>query len=79
MSLIPAEAIIRDLAKRHGITAQRIKREDLAETIARVSDAEVESDEVQDLVVNLCRAKIISSDKALELACEYFEQKHHGI
>ena len=79
MSLIPAEAIIRDLAKRHGITAQRIRLDDLADTFARLSDAEVESDEVQDLVVNLCRAKIISSDKALELACEYFEQKHHGI
>lgn len=78
MSIIPAEAIIRDLAKRHGITAQRIRLDDLADTFARLSDAEVETDEVEQLVVNLARANIISGTKALDLLGEYLEQKFHG-
>lgn len=78
MSIIPAEAIIRDLAKRHGITAQRIRLDDLADTFARLLDEEVETDEVEQLAINLHRANIISSTRALDLVGEYLEQKHHG-
>ena len=75
MSLIPAEAIIRDLAKRHGITAQRIKLDDLAETFTRLSGEEVHADEVEQLVINLRRANIISGKKAIELLGDYLRKK----
>ena len=78
MSITPAEAIIRDLAKRNGITAQRIRLDDLADTFARLSDAEVETDEVEQLAINLHRANIISATRALDLVGEYLEQKFHG-
>lgn len=75
MSIIPAEAIIRDLAKRHGITAQRIGIDDLADTFAHILDEEVETDEVEQLVINLRRANIISGKKAIELLGAYLSKK----
>ena len=75
MTNFPVEAIIRDLAKRHGITAQRIGIDDLANTFARLLDEEVETDEVEQLVINLGRANIISGKKAIELLGKYLEQK----
>ena len=75
MSTIPAEVIIRDLAKRHGITAQRIGIDDLADTFARLLDEEVHTDEVEQLVINLARANIISGTKALDLVGEYLSKK----
>ena len=61
-----------------GERPQRIKLDDLADAFARLSDAEVETDEVEQLVVNLARANIISGTKALDLVGEYLEQKFHG-
>ena len=75
MSIIPAEAIIRDLAKSHGITAQRIGIDDLADTFTRILDEEVETDEVEQLVINLRRANIINKKKAIELLGAYLSKK----
>jgi len=69
-----AEQTIRDLAREHGVTAERLPIDDWADDIARLSDAEVESDEVEDLLLTLERAGIIDGATGLHLYAEYLRQ-----
>ncbi|MCL2714855.1 MAG: hypothetical protein FWD68_09810 [Alphaproteobacteria bacterium] len=69
-----AEKTIRELARTHGVTAERLPIDDWADDISRLSDAEVESDEVEDLLVNLERAGVIDGATGLDLYAEYLRQ-----
>lgn len=74
-----AEQQIRDLAQRHGITAQRLRIDDLADAFTRLSDDDVEADEVQDLMVNLRRANIIDAPRGIRLFGAYMREKLNVI
>ena len=61
-----AEEEIRAIAERHGITFERSALDDYCETITRLSDDDVETDAVEDLIVAIGRAGV-HDDKALTL------------
>ncbi|MCL2716594.1 MAG: hypothetical protein FWD68_19025 [Alphaproteobacteria bacterium] len=73
-NLEKAEQTIRALARRHGITAARTPIDDWADALSRLSDAEVESDEVKDLLVNLRRAGIVDGATSRKLLVAYLKQ-----
>lgn len=75
ISMGAVEAQIRELAQRHGITAQRLAVDDWADAIARVSDAECVQDEIDDLLVNLARAGCISGRQMIELLGAYMVEE----
>ena len=60
-------AFIADLAKRHGVTYVRTGIDALADVITHLSDDEVESDETEDLLVALRRAKAIDGPTMVTL------------
>lgn len=74
-----AEQTIRTLAKEHGITAEKTELDILADNINRLSDAEVESDEVEMLITHLVHAGILTAKKSMELQIEYLKEKNSGI
>jgi len=65
------EQTIRKLAHSHNITAQRTPIDDFADDINRLSDAEVKLDEVEQLVINLAREKVITSKQMIEFHAQY--------
>ncbi|WP_197523766.1 hypothetical protein [Agrobacterium vitis] len=71
-----AESRIYALATQHGIVAERLPIDDWADHVARLSDAEVPSDPVDDLVVTLRRKGIITDREATELLSDYFSERN---
>lgn len=69
-----AEETIRALAREHGITATRKPIDDWADDVSRLSDAEVESGEVEDLLVNLRRAGVVDGATSRKLLVDYLRQ-----
>lgn len=67
-------AYIADLAKRHGVTYVRTGYDALAEVITRLSDDEVETDETDNLLVALCRAKVIDGSMLVTLLGRYLDE-----
>ncbi|GAK46643.1 conserved protein [Tepidicaulis marinus] len=65
------EEIIRGLAAKHGVTPERTELDDMADDFARLSDAEVEPDELADLVVTLKRKGILTADEAVKLYAQH--------
>jgi len=65
------EQTIRKLAHSHNITAQRTLIDDFADDINRLSDAEVMLDEVEQLIINLARAEVITSKQMIEFQTQY--------
>ena len=65
---------IANLAKRHGVTYVRTGYDALAEVITRLSDDKVESDETENLVVALRRAKVIDGSTMVTLLGRYFDE-----
>ena len=65
------EETIRALAKQHGVTPERTALDDMADDFARLSDAEVEPDELADLVVTLKRKGILTADEAVKLYAQH--------
>jgi len=67
------EEVIRTLARQHGIAAERTATDAIADTITRLSGDDVTHDEVEDLVVNMRRKGIITSEQATSLYGDYLE------
>jgi len=65
------EQTIRNLAHLHNITAQRTPIDDFADDVNRLSDAEVMLDEVEQMIVNLRRAGVITSKQLVEFQTQY--------
>lgn len=66
-----AEIKIRDLAKLHGVVAERTATDEWADVVANLSGDEVVSDEVMDLVVTLERRGFLTSEEGTRLYGEH--------
>jgi len=65
------EQTIRNLARSHNITSQSTPLDDFADNINRLSDAGVNLDEVEKLIINLRRAGVITLKQLAEFQTQY--------
>ena len=81
---LPSEAAITDLtakqqidllAAQHDITYRRTQLDDLADTYSRLSDAEVELDETELLLLELDRAGILTGRDNTLLHARYLRER----
>lgn len=70
---------ITDLAKRHNISYVKTPNDALAEVITRLSDDDVELDDVVLLLIALERAGIIPSEKVVPLHVNYLREKFGSL
>jgi len=70
-----AAEIVRDLAKVHGVRYERSALDEFRHAIATLSDAEVDLDEIEQLIVALMRAKVISAEDGMALSAAHIRQK----
>lgn len=73
-----AQAEIHKLAQKHNITHQHSPLDRWADNISRLSDAEVELDETQWLLVELNRAGILTGRDNMLLGVRYFDERKSG-
>lgn len=72
-----AEEKIRQLAHQHGVDATPTNLDEWADKIAELSGQENDhSDEVEQLLINLRRAGVITPQYSRELFAEYMESKY---
>jgi hypothetical protein len=64
-------AEVAELARRHDVAYRPTETDALAWHISRLSDAEVEPDDTQNLLVALVRAKVITSQESMRLLGEH--------
>lgn len=69
------EQQIRDLADQHGITAERDRMGRMAQKITELSGDDVALDEVEQLIVNLAKSKVISNREALDLQLKHLNER----
>ncbi len=67
---------ITDLAKQHNIAYIKIFADEWADTITRLSDDCIESDDIEDLLLALNRAEILNIDEMLSLLVNYLREKY---
>lgn len=65
---------VTELARKHGVHYVRTADDALAEVFSRLSDAEVETDDTQDLIVALRRSKVIDDEGLILLLRRYFAE-----
>ena len=66
-----AEREIRKLAERFHVSAKPVRFDRLADTFAHLSDADVETDEVEMLLIHLMRKGALDEKRALDLHAAY--------
>lgn len=66
---------ITNIAKQYNITYVRTFYDDLAETITRLSDDEVEQDDIQRLLITLKRKGVLSGKDSLSLLVNYLREQ----
>lgn len=66
---------ITGLASQHRVKFRRTHLSDLARTFTRLSDDDVEQDDVQRLVVALRQARVIDGPTMVELLGNYLDEK----
>lgn len=69
----PAEARIYALAEQYGIVVERLPVDDWADKMAELSDIEVPSDPVMDLIVTMQRKGIITDQESAVLYGDYVQ------
>ena len=65
---------VRDLAQAHGVSSADSTLDTFARAASRLSDAEVQTDETEDLLVALVRAGIITSTDSMALQAAHLRQ-----
>lgn len=71
-----AEGKIRLLARQHGVDVTRTKLDDWTDKIGELSgQTEGSADEVEQILINLRRASIISAKESQELLLDYLDTK----
>lgn len=65
---------IRELARAHGVVYDRSSLDDYAETISRLSDAEVAPDETECLLRALTDAGVLTPEQRFRLHAAYLRQ-----
>lgn len=63
------------LAQRHGVAYVKTRLDELAEVYSRLSDDNVEMDEVELLLIALERAGVIASEQVMPLHFNYLQEK----
>ncbi len=66
---------IRELARENGVVYERTALDDYADTVSRLSDAEVTHDDVEDLLLALYRAGVIDADQNARLHYAYVTER----
>ena len=74
--VLSAAERIRELARRHGVAYERTALDDYADDVARLSDSEVELDEVGQLIVALGRAGVVSGPEGVALHAAYLRERN---
>ncbi len=72
---IPVAAFVQRLAHERGVSYMRDEIDDFAEAVSRLSDAEVDLDEIQWLLMALDREAIVTSQQAILLHAIYLRQR----
>ncbi|MBQ0746058.1 MAG: hypothetical protein KBT73_05840 [Marinobacter sp.] len=67
---------ITDLANQLGIRYEKTPEDELADVITRLSDDEVENDEIQNLIQVLYRAGALNKKEMLDLLHRHLVEKH---
>lgn len=67
---------IRQLARQNGVTYQRLPDDDIATVATRLAGDEVVTDDVEDLIVALRRANVISGEQMVELLGRYLRSTY---
>ena len=70
-----AELTIRELAFQHGVHADRDELDDWCEAVTAHAGDDVQSDEVEQLVIGLRRAKALSGVELTKLHARYLEER----
>ena len=71
----PVASHIRSLAATHGIVYQPTALDAFAADVSRLSDAAVEPDEIDDLLVALVRTGVLTPHEGILLQSEYHHQE----
>ena len=66
---------IRELARAHGVMFERTALDDYADTVSRLSDAEVTHDETENLLLALYRAGVIDAEQNATLHHAYIVER----
>lgn len=67
------------LADRYGVHYHPAPADELAEIVTRLSGDEVVTDEIEDLIVALRRARVISGLEMVDILSQYLNEKYHGV
>jgi|25BtaG_2_1085352.scaffolds.fasta_scaffold00023_53 hypothetical protein len=67
---------IRQLARQNGVTYQRLPDDGTATIATRLAGDEVVTDDVEDLIVALRRANVISGEQMVELLGRYLRSTY---
>jgi hypothetical protein len=70
-----AEEFVRKLAIANNISNLRSSDDELADIVTRLSGDDVETDEIEDMLVNLKRSKVISGKEMVFLLGKYLDEK----
>ncbi len=73
--VIGLEKYITYIAKKHDVTYVRTFYDELADTITRLSDNEVEQDDIQRLLITQKRKGVLSGKDSLSLLVNYLREK----
>ncbi|MDF1600335.1 hypothetical protein PZ895_11245 [Mesorhizobium sp. YIM 152430] len=71
-----AEQAVRDLARRHQITASRSQIDDWADDVTRLAGDDVTLDEVEELIVGLRRKGVVDGAELTRLHSRYLEERN---
>jgi hypothetical protein len=69
------KAYVLALAQQVGVRYERTPEDELADIITRLSDDEVVTDEIEDLIVALKRAGVINGSEMVALLSQYLDEK----
>ncbi len=67
---------ITDMAKQHNIAYVKTFADEWADTVTRLSDDGIESDDIEDLLLALKRAEILNAEDMLSLIVNYLREKY---
>lgn len=68
-------AFVQNLARQHNVRYIRSPADELADVATRLAGDQVKTDEIEDLIVELRRSKVINSETMVALLGNYLEEK----
>lgn len=68
---------VQNLALAHHVVYKKTQNDVLAETVTRLADDNVVTDDIEDLIVALKRAHVIDTETMVVLLGNYLDEKKH--